>query len=186
MEHLKLTRNQKNDLLLTARLTIQQKLFNKTDREFPSLEDSIFDSKLGLFVTLKIDGNLRGCIGYLQFDKPIRILVKEMAIQAAFHDPRFSPLTKNEFNLIKLEISILYPPIPVNNINEIVIGRDGIIVERGFNRGLLLPQVAIEYNWDLITFLNHTCRKAGLEYYCWENKAKVYRFEADYFGEVDL
>ena len=186
MDRLKLTEDQKKLLLKVARMTIAGQVLKKNAEKIPELTDPVFDENFGLFVTLTLEGNLRGCIGYIEGIKPLREAVSHMAIQAAFHDPRFYPLTVEEYHNIRIEVSILYPVQEVKDINEIQVGRDGLIMERGWQKGLLLPQVATEYHWDRETFLNQTCRKAGMETFCWENGAKLSRFEAEVFNEVDL
>jgi uncharacterized protein len=184
MEKLKLTDAQKKDLLLAARYTVQGDLFaGKTDGTFPTLQENVFGQKFGMFVTVTIEGELRGCIGYIEGVKALRDAVKDMARQAAFHDPRFYPLTKEEYPAIDIEISVLYPVEAVNDFTQIQVGRDGLIMERGHNKGLLLPQVATEYGWSREEFMNQTCRKAGMESFCWENGAKVLKFEAEVFNE---
>jgi AmmeMemoRadiSam system protein A len=183
MEKLKLSLEEKTTLFKTVRLTIEEKLFGKISVPMPSLAAPVFSQNYGLFVTLTMDKNLRGCIGYVEGIKPLREAVKEMAIQAAFHDPRFNPLQKEELDKIHIEISILYPLEEVKDFSRIKVGRDGLVMERGFNRGLLLPQVAAEYEWDNIEFMNQTCRKAGMEKECWNNGARVLKFEAEVFGE---
>ncbi len=183
MQKIRLTEGQKKDLLKSARYTIQQDLFSASDEPVPPLDDPIFSAKFGLFVTLTLGGNLRGCIGYVEGIKPLRDAVRDMARQAAFHDPRFYPLTKEEYAGLSVEISILYPVEAVTNLEDIQVGRDGLILERGYHKGLLLPQVAKEYGWSREEFLNQTCRKAGLESFCWENGAKVSKFEAEVFNE---
>jgi AmmeMemoRadiSam system protein A len=186
MEKLKLTEEQKKTLLKTVRATIERELKQPTPSPMPSMEDEVFSGKFGLFVTLTIQGNLRGCIGYVEGVKPIREAVEDMAIQAAFHDPRFYPLAQKEYSGLDIEISILYPVEEVADLESIQVGRDGLIMEKGYRRGLLLPQVAAEYGWDRTRFLNETCRKAGLEPFAWENGAKVYKFEAEIFNEEEL
>lgn len=181
-----LTTEQKKALLLTARLTIEERLFGKPSQAFPDLSAKVFDEKCGLFVTLTKDGSLRGCIGYVEGVKPIREAVKDMAYEAAFHDPRFHPLQKQEFPFIAVEMSILTPLEEVKDVKTIQVGRHGLVMQRGYHRGLLLPQVAVEYGWGREEFLNQTCRKAGLEPYCWENGAQVFCFEALVFGEHDV
>ncbi len=181
-----LTQQQKKALLKTARLAIEEKLFGKLSDAYPDLSGEVFGEKCGLFVTLTIDGNLRGCIGYVEGVKPIREAVKEMACEAAFHDPRFHPLRREEFPSIEIEISILTPLEEVEDVRQIEVGRHGLVMQRGYHRGLLLPQVATEYGWGREEFLNQTCRKAGMEPYCWENGAKVFSFEALVFGERDV
>ncbi|OHD57028.1 MAG: hypothetical protein A2Y33_08865 [Spirochaetes bacterium GWF1_51_8] len=185
MEKLRLSAEQKKELLRTVRATIERKLELADPIPMPGLNDEIFGQKFGLFVTLTIEDNLRGCIGYVEGVKPIREAVQEMSVQAAFHDPRFYPLTAKEYPGLSVEISILYPVEEVANLEDIAVGRDGLILEKGYRRGLLLPQVATEYGWDRTRFLNETCRKAGLEPFAWENGAKVYKFEAEVFNETD-
>jgi uncharacterized protein len=138
--------------------------------------------RLGAFVTLKLRNNLRGCIGHVIGDKPLNETVASMARCAAFEDPRFPPLTEGEFKELALEISILSPFERVEDPNLIEPGRHGLMVQRGFHSGLLLPQVAREWGWDRETFLAQTCRKAGLPPHAWQNKKTiVYRFEAEIF-----
>jgi len=107
-------------------------------------------------------------------------------IYAAFADPRFSPLKKEELKDISIEISILEPPVPVNKIDEIKVGRDGLIIKKGNYQGLLLPQVATEFHLDRIKFLELTCKKAGLPPSCWKEGALIFRFSADVFSEGDI
>ncbi len=183
MKKLKLSGEQKNKMLRVVREVIKSELSGNREFYNTKLDDEIFNERYGLFVTLKIDGNLRGCIGYVEGIKALKEAVPDMARQAAFHDPRFYPLKQEEFDKISVEISVLYPLEQVFDINEIEVGRDGLVMERGFYKGLLLPQVATEYHWDRERFLNETCRKAGMESYCWENKAKIFRFEAEVFGD---
>lgn len=138
----------------------------------------------GVFVTITIDGELRGCIGYIRGYEPLTKSIKKMAKEAAFHDYRFGPLRDTEFDKIKLEISILSPMQKINSIDEIVIGRDGLMITRQNNSGLLLPQVPIEYNWDLKTYLEHLCLKAGLPTNAYNLPGTIiYRFSAYIFSE---
>lgn len=121
----------------------------------------------GVFVTLELRGRLRGCIGNRIGTGPLYSTIWSMAQAAAFEDPRFPPLTIQEFADVKVEISILSPITPCLNVDEIEIGRHGLIVRRDFNFGLLLPQVAAKLSWDRIQFLEQTCRKAGLPPDAW-------------------
>ena len=186
MGKVKLSEEQKQKMLLVVREVIQGELSGNPGFQKTKLDDDIFNAHYGLFVTLKISGQLRGCIGYVEGVKALREAVPEMAREAAFHDPRFYPLNNEEFAKIEVEISVLYPLEKINDISEISVGRDGLVMERGFHKGLLLPQVATEYHWDRKRFLNETCRKAGMESYCWENDAKVFRFEAEVFGDEEM
>ena len=181
-----ITSNTKHSLLKIARLTIASELGIKMPYSFESIDtgDAIFSKKCGAFVTLHKQGALRGCIGYIVGIKPLLQAVKDLAYSAAFKDPRFLPLTSAEFEKIDLEISVLSEIEEVNDISQIVIGRDGIIITKNHNSGLLLPQVATENKWDLETFLGHTCLKAGLEIDAWKEKSTVIeKFSAEVFGE---
>ncbi len=137
----------------------------------------------GVFVTLKKKGRLRGCIGYVIGRMPLYKSVIDNSYNAAFKDPRFPALIKEELKDIKIEISVLTIPEQIKSIDEIKVGRDGLIIEKGFRKGLLLPQVPTEWGWNKEEFLIHTCRKAGLPDYAWKHGAKILRFEAIVFGE---
>jgi len=138
--------------------------------------------KWGAFVTLTKQGQLRGCIGHIVGDRPLIETVAQMTKAAALEDPRFPPVRSQELPDIDFEISVLTPIREIKNIDEIVVGRDGIIISQGWNQGLLLPQVATEYGWDLVTFLEHTCIKAGLPRDAWKDKkTKIEVFSADVF-----
>ncbi len=149
-----------------------------------------FNQPSGVFVTLKKNGELRGCIGYPLPIYPLWQAVMKAAVAAAFQDPRFLPLKEDELNEIKVEVSVLSQPelikadTPKDFFKQIKIGEHGLIIEYRFNSGLLLPQVATEYNWDAATFLRHLCLKAGLPEYAWKEKGvKIYRFTAQVFSE---
>jgi uncharacterized protein len=176
----------KKKILMLARSTIAAKLnidFKLDDGDF---SDPLFSMKCGAFVTLHIAGSLRGCIGYIQGFGPLHQTIIEMAEAAAFKDPRFPPVSVGEFKSIDIEISILSPIVPVDSIQDIVVGRDGIIIKKGYNSGLLLPQVATEYNWNVEQFLEHTCMKAGLDKDEWKKgKVSIEKFSALVFGEMD-
>lgn len=141
--------------------------------------------KRGVFVTLTKKGTLRGCIGYIEGIKPLCEGVRDNAYNAAFRDPRFEPLKKGELKEVRIEISVLTVPMPVRDIRDIRVGRDGLIVEHNGRRGLLLPQVPVEWGWNREEFLRQTCRKAGLPDNAWMTGAKVYAFQAEVFGEGD-
>jgi AmmeMemoRadiSam system protein A len=138
----------------------------------------------GAFVTLHVKGELRGCIGHIEADEPLARVITRCAIAACSADPRFSSLASTELPDLSIELSLLYPLIPVRSPEEILVGRDGLVVEKGWQRGLLLPQVATEWNWDRETFLAHTCRKAGLPHDAWKHGARLWRFEAEVFSET--
>jgi AmmeMemoRadiSam system protein A len=175
----------KRFLLALARETIQSRLYGDP-LPCPEPDDRLLLEPRGAFVTLKIDRRLRGCIGHVVGVEPLWRAVRDNAIAAAFEDPRFDPLDANELPRTHIEISALTPLRPVA-FDEVMVGRDGILLENGLSRGLLLPQVAVEYGWDRETFLDHTCRKAGLESGCWRHPDTVIStFSAQVFGEEDL
>ncbi|HET7695863.1 MAG TPA: AmmeMemoRadiSam system protein A [Vicinamibacterales bacterium] len=138
----------------------------------------------GAFVTLKKRGELRGCIGTLECRRPLAEEVARVAVSAALEDPRFPPVRPSELDELDVEVSVLGPlePIDPSDPAAIEIGRHGLVVEYGARRGLLLPQVATEWNMDRETFLAQTCNKAGLPRDCWRRGATVYRFAAVVFG----
>ncbi|MCC6398987.1 MAG: AmmeMemoRadiSam system protein A [Bacteroidetes bacterium] len=138
----------------------------------------------GAFVTLHLDGELRGCIGYVEYPGPLRRAVDEVARKAAFEDPRFPPLTPPELDRMEIEISVLSPLRRIGGSGDVHVGEDGLVVELGRHRGLLLPQVAREYRWDAEQFLENTARKAGLPPGAWRNSAaELFAFTAEVFSE---
>ena len=141
--------------------------------------------RAGAFVTLRVRGALRGCIGYPDPELLLIEVVERCAVSAAISDPRFPPLSKVEWEDVDLELSVLGPIEPVDVLSDVVIGRDGLIVESGRRRGLLLPQVAVEWKWDAAEFAAQTCIKAGVPRDAWQKGAKLFRFEAEVFGEAD-
>jgi len=184
---LSLTDKQKKILINIARLAIEKR-FGIQSITVPLDEikmDKLYLSKeYGSFVTLNLDGNLRGCIGYITPIGNLMDQIENCAISAAFDDPRFVPLVENEYKEISLEISLLSPIEEVKELKKIVIGRDGLIISKGMYRGLLLPQVATEYNWTIEEFLSETCIKAGLNREAWtEENVKIEKFSAFVFGE---
>jgi AmmeMemoRadiSam system protein A len=135
-------------------------------------------------VTLNKRDQLRGCIGQTVAMQPLYKTVSYCAVQAAVADPRFPPVTKAELPDIDIEISVLTPLQKVNSLDEIKVGRDGLMISLGGYRGLLLPQVATEYNWDKTTFLQQTCRKAGLPTDAYQKSdAELFKFQAIIFHE---
>lgn len=136
----------------------------------------------GAFTTLHIRGHLRGCVGFILPQYPLYLTIVETARAAAFHDTRFSPLSAEEFPLLTLEISVLSPMAPIRP-EEVEVGRHGLLVTEGARRGVLLPQVPLEFNWDRETFLSQTCVKAGLPPNAWKRGATFEAFTAEIFGE---
>ncbi len=134
-------------------------------------------------MTVKVHGQLRGCIGILESHQPLRDVVQHCAVAAAFEDPRFSALRVDELPATTLEISVLSNFRTITDPAEIAVGQQGLVVERGPHRGLLLPQVAVEHGWTVEEFLEHTCRKAGLPRDAWRSGTTVEAFDAEVFGE---
>jgi len=137
----------------------------------------------GCFVTIKRQGALRGCIGNFNSEKPLYLLVQEMAASAATRDPRFYPMKEGDLTDFELEISVLSPLNKISSLEEVVVGKHGLYLEKNFSRGVLLPQVAVEHGWDRETFLNQTALKAGLKKDDWKEGAEIYLFTAEVFGE---
>ena len=137
----------------------------------------------GAFVTLHTRGNLRGCIGHVEANEPIGRVVPRCAVAACSSDPRFPPVTSSEIADLDLEISLVGPLEPIAGPADVEIGRHGLVLERGGQRGLLLPQVATDWHWDPETFLAQTCHKAGLPDDAWKHGATIWRFEAEVFGD---
>lgn len=135
------------------------------------------------FVTLRREGQLRGCIGSIVASRPLAEAVAHAAAASATADPRFDPLAAAELDLLELEISVLGALEAITGPEDFEAGRHGLVVERGLARGLLLPQVAVEWSWTEEVFLAQTCRKAGLEPNAWRAGARLFRFEAEVFGE---
>jgi AmmeMemoRadiSam system protein A len=177
-----LNEEQKKFLLALARKAIERS-FTGSVRFQSGTQDPVLKEKRGAFVTLKIDGELRGCIGYPLPYKPLDETIIEMAIAAASQDYRFAPLEPEEFEKTKIEISVLTQPVPVKNPRDVEVGRHGIIVAKGGRQGLLLPQVPVEYGWSCETFLCQGCLKAGLPKDEWQKGAKIEVFEAQVFSE---
>jgi len=169
-------------LLRLARRSIEETL-KSGGRPAPKVTDKKYLEKRGAFVSLKVDGELRGCIGYPLPYKPLYKAIVEMAAAAATQDFRFAPLRVEELPRTKIEISVLTLPEAVNDPKDVEVGRHGIIISQGLCKGLLLPQVPGEYNWDRETYLRHGCLKAGLDETAWKRGAKIEVFEAQVFSE---
>jgi uncharacterized protein (TIGR00296 family) len=184
-----ISEDQGKKLVQAARDIIRSRLEGKK----PALGNDFiqeFSEKAGIFVTITIDGELRGCIGFPEPMHELHKALLEASQSAAFGDPRFPPLSKAEFEKIKVEVTVLSKPAlikvkePSQYLKTIKIGQDGLIVERGYQSGLLLPQVPVEWKWDVKEFLEHTCQKAGLTRECWnEPETKIYRFQGQIFSE---
>jgi AmmeMemoRadiSam system protein A len=182
-----LNREQRRVLLEIARQSIDDVLAGRK----PATHEDVLDDELrrpsGSFVTLRTRaGELRGCIGSIHPVAPLYQAVSGSAINAAFRDPRFYPVTADEMTELVVEISVMGPIEPVKNVDEITVGRDGLIVSNARSAGLLLPQVATERGWDRETFLRQTCVKAGLAPETWSRSdCRIEKFAAEVFGEDD-
>ncbi len=176
-----LTQEEKDYLKQLVRLRIAARLSGRTVR-VPEPPTALLREPHGAFVTLTLDGRLRGCIGHIVGDKPLFATIGAMAEAAAFEDPRFPPLTPGEFERIAVEISVLSPLTPCPDPALVEVGRHGLLMRRGMHSGLLLPQVPVEWGWDRETFLDQTCGKAGMEPGCWRDPATdLFWFEAEVF-----
>ncbi|MFP4391986.1 MAG: AmmeMemoRadiSam system protein A [Desulfohalobiaceae bacterium] len=175
-----LTNAEKDFLKQLARRSIEKHF--QSEIELPETPSAKLQEHYGAFVTLKKHGQLRGCIGNVLGDRPVWKAVSEMAVQAAFHDPRFPPLSRQELEEVEIEISILSPMQQCTDLEQIQPGRHGLMIQKGMHSGLLLPQVATELGWDRETFLSQTCLKAGLPPNAWQGKKiQIFCFEAEIF-----
>lgn len=139
----------------------------------------------GVFTTLYLHGDLRGCVGYAMPVAPLYRAVAETAHAAAFEDSRFWPVTQEEARQLQVSLSVLSRLSPIHP-DEVEVGRHGLVVSLRSNRGLLLPQVPVECDWDRETFLEQTCRKAGLQPDAWRKGATLEAFTAEVFGDRDV
>ena len=146
-------------------------------------EGSLTARRGGAFVTIHNNGELRGCIGHIEADERLVDVVARSAAAACSTDPRFAAVTASELPDMEIELSLLGPLELIQGPDDIEIGRHGLVVEMGWHRGLLLPQVASEWKWDAEMFLAQTCHKAGLPRDAWKHHAKLWRFEAEVFRE---
>ena len=179
-------------LVKTARTAVTEFLSNGKRIKLKSENKKKFSFNAGVFVTLNNADGLRGCIGFPMPDKKLSHGIIDAAIAAATEDPRFSPVKINELNEIVFEVTVLTPPVeitvtdPMEYLEKIKVGRDGLIIRNSFSSGLLLPQVPVEYDWNVEEFLQHTCEKAGLEKDTWKNeKVKIEKFEGIVYKEED-
>ncbi|MGB9236538.1 MAG: AmmeMemoRadiSam system protein A [Terriglobales bacterium] len=139
----------------------------------------------GVFTTLYLQGDLRGCVGYVAAMRPLFQAVAETACAAAFEDSRFLPVTPEEAPALKISLSVLSQLFPIKAA-QVEVGRHGLVISDGIRRGLLLPQVPVEHGWDRETFLEQTCRKAGLPVDAWRESATIEAFVAEVFGEDEV
>jgi AmmeMemoRadiSam system protein A len=183
MSEQSLTEHERRFLLNLARTTIASTVGGPPSAHAGEQADEP-TMNAGCFVSLHRAGHLRGCIGTFDTSAPVADRVREMAVAAATRDPRFQPVSREELPALDIEISVLTPPRRITDPSEITVGTHGVIVSRGYRKGVLLPQVATEYGWDRDTFLEHTCLKAGLPADAWEKSETVIEvFTAEVFGE---
>ncbi len=176
-----LSDQEKKTLHDIAHTVIWNKVSGKPVPEF-HVESGRLTELRGAFVTITKKGMLRGCIGHIRALMPLYKTIEEMAAAAAFDDPRFPPVTKNELKDLEIDISVLTPFKQITDVKEIEVGKHGIYIEKGYYSGILLPQVATEHRMDRETFLEETCRKAGLPTDAWKEKdTRIYIFSADIF-----
>jgi AmmeMemoRadiSam system protein B/AmmeMemoRadiSam system protein A len=173
------TQEEAEQLISIARTSIRKKLFENKEMVIdPEKLPLSFTKNNGAFVTLKINGSLRGCIGRFISTEPLYEVVRATALSSAFEDSRFPPLSKEEFDKTEIEISVLGPLKKIDDINEIVLGRHGIYIKKGYRSGTMLPQVATENGWSLEEFLGYTSRdKAGLGWNGWKD-SEILTYEA--------
>ncbi len=176
-----ISREDQQRLLLLARQALDARVRRAPSP--PVERGGALDWPSGAFVTIHCRGELRGCLGRVDVHAPLADTIVHLAAVVSDSDARFSPVSARELLDISLEISVLTPGQEVRSIDEIEIGRHGLIIEQGHRRGLLLPQVATEYGWNRETFLDHACRKASLPSDAWRRGARIMIFEALVFGE---
>jgi AmmeMemoRadiSam system protein A len=164
-----------------ARRSIEEAVRGETPADLQGISGALLE-KAGAFVTLRNQGSLRGCIGHVDPDEPLARCVAECARAAALHDPRFAPVTASELPNLSIQISVLSPLFDMRP-EEVEIGRHGLYVSSGLHRGLLLPQVAAEWNWDRERFLDETCVKAGLPADAWRRGARIQGFTTWSFAD---
>jgi AmmeMemoRadiSam system protein A len=178
---LPLTDAQQQSLLRLARASMDLGVRGLRPEDIPSPSDWPTVC-FGVFVSLHKGERLRGCIGHIEALKPLAQTVRECALASALCDPRFEPVTADELPGLRIEISVLSPFVEITP-EQVEVGVHGLLISRGSRRGLLLPQVAVQWEWDRERFLSETCRKAGLDGDAWQHGAKIQAFTAQVFAE---
>ena len=181
---MRLSEGERRTLLAEARHAVTTEVTGEGHR-LTTDPATVSRSGQGAFVTLRIDGALRGCIGHVDTSRPLLETVRRVAAAAAMEDPRFPPVEGDELSALVIEVSVLGPLAPCPGPDGVEIGRHGVVVEQGERRGLLLPQVAVEQGWDADTFVAAVCAKAGLSPQAWRRAASLQVFEAEVFSEDD-
>jgi hypothetical protein len=177
-----LSGEQQEALLKLARSTLETYLEEKAIRDV-DIDDPVLTRRSGVFVTLRQQGQLRGCIGRTKADLPLFESVQQLSIQAATEDPRFPALTRPELDDVTIEVSVLSPLRRLADVGQVEVGTHGLMIFEGGRQGLLLPQVPVEEGWDHQAYLHNLCLKAGLSEGCWRDGAALYAFTALAFGE---
>ena len=177
-----LTKKEQRELLKIARETIVAHVSGGKLSAITSTSAGL-NLNSGCFVTIKQNGELRGCIGNFVSEQPLCLLVQEMAVSAATRDPRFYPMKTADLANFVIDISVLSPLRKIASVDEIKVGKHGIYIVKGSYRGVLLPQVATEYGWNRDQFLRHTCIKAGLPEDAWLGECEIFIFSAQVFGD---
>ena len=173
----------KTVLLKLARTTLEAHFSGNPIPAYQTAREGLLERK-GAFVSLHRGADLRGCIGQLYPDRELYKIVQHCALSAALEDTRFIAVAKDELREMNIEISVLTPFHRIRNVEEIEVGKHGLYIVQGIFRGLLLPQVATQYGWDRATFLQQTCRKAGLHESAWRDPHTVIHiFEAEVFSD---
>jgi AmmeMemoRadiSam system protein A len=176
----------KNVLLELARTTLEAYLSDRTTPACHTSREALIERK-GAFVSLHRGDELRGCIGQLYPDRELYKVVQYCVLSAALEDTRFIAVSQEEVQDLSIEISVLTPFRRVQDIEEIEVGKHGLYIVKGGFRGLLLPQVATQYHWDRMTFLKHTCIKAGLPESAWRDpNTIIHTFEAEVFSDASI
>jgi len=175
----------KNELLALARKSVEQAVEQRKQYEPGATASEALNQDRGAFVTLSEAGELRGCIGYTSATKPLYLTIRDTATLAALRDPRFPPVSASELPRLEYEISVLSPLRRVMDIQQIQIGRDGLLMKNGDHEGLFLPQVPVEQKWGLQKYLQELCvEKANMPSNCWQDpNTDIFRFTAVVFGE---
>ena len=172
---------EERELLLHLAHQAIESALEECEPALPTIPEHLKQQR-GAFTTLYLEGDVRGCVGYVFAVAPLFQTVIETARAAAFQDMRFLPVTREEAAQLQISISVLSPLFPVK-AEELELGKHGLLITQGNRRGLLLPQVPAEHGWDRKTFLEQTCRKAGLAPEAWEHGATLEAFTAEIFGE---
>ena len=181
-----LTLEEKKELMKIAKLAVHDYVTKDTCPEVTT-KDARLKEQGAAFVTLTEKGRLRGCIGHVMAIEPLYLCVREVACEAAKHDPRFQPVRPDELSGIAYEISVLSPMAPVKDVKTIEVGKDGLLMRSGSYQGLLLPQVPGEFGWNRDQFLSQTCVKAGMSEDCWTKpEVEIFHFRGLVFSEKDL